>query len=339
MMKLRSGALLSGLLFVLAGLVGCSQGGSSKELVLYSARNDQLLKPLLDLYQQKHDITFQLITDNEAALLERLKSEGENTPADLLITVDAGNLWLASQEGVLTAVDSDVLKSNIPDYLRASNDEWYGLSVRARAIVYATDRVNPDELVSYEGLADPKWAGRLCLRTSKKVYNQSLVATMIATLGEEQTENIVSGWVDNLATDPHSSDTRMMEAIAAGQCDVGIGNTYYLGRLQRNDPDINLAFFWPNQDDRGTHVNVSGAGVTKHSDNKKAAIEFLEWLSSDEAQEIYAQVNLEYPAKQDIPVDPIVDAWGDFKPDVINVEQAGELQADAIRLMDRVNYR
>lgn len=331
--------LVVSLLLATATLFGCSQNNADNELVIYSARTDQLLKPLLDRYSEKTGVEFQIITDNEAALLERLKTEGQNTPADLLITVDAGNLWLASQEKVLAPVQSDILQQNIPANLRSSDNDWFGLSVRARTIVYATDRVDPSELSSYEGLADPKWEGRLCLRTSKKVYNQSLVATMIATLGAQQTEDIVRGWVSNLSTDPHSSDTKMMQAIAAGQCDVGIGNTYYLGRLQRDNSDINLAIFWPNQTDRGTHVNVSGAGITAHSDNKEAAQKFLEWLSDDEAQEIYASVNLEYPAKPDVAVDPLISAWGTFKQDVIGVEQAGALQSDAIRLMDRAGYK
>jgi len=328
---------------VIAGLValsavGCAQKEETSELVVYSARKDHLVKPLLDKYTEKTGIQFQLVTDKEAALLERLKSEGANTPADVLITVDAGNLWHASQQGVLAKVDSDVLNKNVPANLRSSDNDWYGLSVRARTIVYATDRVKPEELSTYEALADDQWQGRLCLRTSKKVYNQSLVATLISTQGESNTESLVKGWVNNLATEPFSSDTKMMNAIAAGQCDVGIGNTYYLGRLQKDNPDINLALFWPNQADRGVHVNVSGGGVTKHSKHAEAAQAFLEWLSSEEAQGLFAGLNLEYPVNPGVEVDPLVAGWGEFKQDIIKVEDAGALQADAIKLMDRAGY-
>lgn len=334
--------LLAGLFvgIVASGLSGCSKNEESdKELVIYSARNDHLVKPLLDQYTTKTGITFQLITDNEAALLERLKVEADNTPADVLITVDAGNLWHASNEGVLAQLESPILNNNIPARLRSSKNDWFGMSVRARTIVYAPDRVEPSELSSYENLADPVWEERLCLRTSKKVYNQSLVATLIATLGMDETEKVVKGWVNNLATSPYANDIKMMLAIAAGQCDVGIGNTYYFGRLQKDNPDLNLALFWPNQKDRGVHVNISGAGVTKHSKNSKAAQTFLEWLSDTEAQKMFAGLNLEYPANSSVAYDPLVKSWGKFKQDIINVEDAGALQGEAIKLMDRVGYR
>ena len=181
-------------------------------------------------------------------------------------------------------MNSATLKANIPAHLRDPDGHWFGLSVRARTIVYNPKQVKPAELSTYEDLANPKWKGRLCLRTSKKVYNQSLVAMMIARLGEPQSEKVVRGWVANLATDVFPDDTKKMEAIAAGQCDVGIVSTYYYGRLMKKKPELPLALFWPNQKDRGVHVNVSGAGVTQHAKHRAAAVKLLEWLSSEKAQ-------------------------------------------------------
>jgi iron(III) transport system substrate-binding protein len=306
---------------------------------VYSARNEQLIKPLFDAYTAKTGTRIRFVTDKEGALLARLKAEGAGTPADLLLTVDAGNLWLATREGVLTPVDSPQLKANVPAHLRDPNNHWFGLSIRARTIVYSSARVKPQELSTYEALGDAKWKGRLCLRTSKKVYNQSLVAMMIARLGEAKTEGVVRSWVANLATDEFPDDTKVMEAIAAGQCDVGIVNTYYFGRLMKKRPELKLALFWPNQADRGVHVNVSGAGVTAHAKHRDIAIQFLEWLSSSEAQNLFADENLEYPVNPKIKPAASVAAWGSFKQDTINVSEAGRLQTQAVKLMDRAGYK
>ena len=309
------------------------------EVVVYSARNEHLIKPLFDRYTQETGVQIRYITDKEGPLLQRLAAEGARTPADMLITVDAGNLWHAAQSGVLAEISSPVLEANVPVNLRDPKGRWFGLSERARTIVYSTERVQPGELSSYEGLADPKWHGRLCLRTSKKVYNQSLVASLIARHGEEGAEQIVRGWVANLAAEPFSNDTKAMEAVAAGQCDVTIVNTYYFGRLEKERPDIPLALFWPNQDSSGVHINVSGAGVTAHAKHPEAAQQLLEWLSSETAQGDFAGLNMEYPVNKTVAPDPIVSAWGTFKADDLNVNEAGRLQADAIRLMDRAGYR
>jgi iron(III) transport system substrate-binding protein len=206
-------------------------------------------------------------------------------------------------------------------------------------MVYSTERVKPEELSDYAALADERWKGKLCLRTSKKVYNQSLVAMLIAEYGEAQTESIVKGWVANLATEPFSNDTLLMEAIAAGQCDVGLVNTYYFGRLLREKPDLPIKLFWADQAGNGVHVNVSGAGVTTHAPHKEAAQSFLEWLSMPEAQSLFAGLNLEYPASPAVKADDIVLAWGSFQQSPMNVAKAGELQAIAVKLMDRAGYR
>jgi iron(III) transport system substrate-binding protein len=309
------------------------------ELVVYSARNEQLIKPLFDAYTNETGTRIKFVTDKEGALLQRLKAEGENTPADMLITVDAGNLWEASREGLLRPVNSKVLNANVPAHLRDPGKQWFGLSVRARTIFYNNQKVKPADLSSYEDLGSAKWKGRLCLRTSKKVYNQSLVAMMIAEHGEAKAEQVVRSWVANLATDPHSDDTKMLEAIAAGQCDVGIANTYYFGRLMEKKPGLPLAIFWPNQKENGVHVNVSGAGITRHAKHEKEALKLLEWLSSDKAQNLFADVNLEYPVNPALKPDPVVAAWGTFKQNVVNVAKAGELQASAVKLMDRAGYK
>lgn len=308
-------------------------------LVVYSARKEHLIKPLFDAYTAETGTNISFITDKAGPLQARLTAEGANTPADLLITVDAGNLWNAAETGLLAAIDSNILRQHVPEHLRDPHQRWFGLSIRARTIVYNTERVKPADLSTYEALADPKWKGRLCLRTSKKVYTQSLVAMMIARLGEKKTEQIVRSWVNNLATDVFSNDTRVMEAIAAGQCDVGIVNTYYYGRLMKKNPSLSLALFWPDQGGRGVHVNISGAGVTRHAKHLREAVNFLEWLSSDKAQRLFADLNMEYPINPGVRPHPRVAAWGEFKQDSINVSEAGRLQARAVMLMDRAGYK
>jgi iron(III) transport system substrate-binding protein len=240
---------------------------------------------------------------------------------------------------LLQPVKSKTLAANIPAHLRDPEGLWFGLSVRARTVVYNTGKVKPAELSTYQDLASAKWKGRLCLRTSKKVYNQSLVAMMLAEHGEANTEQIVRGWVGNLAAPVFPDDTKMMEAIAAGQCDVGITNTYYFGRLIEKSPNLPLALFWPNQAGSGVHVNVSGAGVTKYAKNPQGAVKLLEWLSSVTAQSLYADANMEYPVNPAVKPHPVVSGWGDFRQNNINVAKAGELQAAAVRLMDRAGYR
>ncbi|SFP93349.1 iron(III) transport system substrate-binding protein [Geopseudomonas sagittaria] len=326
---------------ILAALALTTLAGTvqaADEVVVYSARIDELIKPVFDQYTAKTGVKVKFITDKEAPLLARLKAEGENTPADLLITVDAGNLWQAEQEGVLKPLQSKVIDANIPSQYRSSTGAWTGLSLRARTIVYSTERVKPAELSTYEALADQNWDGRLCLRSSKKVYNQSLTATLIETHGAAKAEQIVKGWVANLATDPFADDTALIQAIDAGQCDVGIVNTYYYGRLHQQQPGLKAKLFWPNQADRGVHVNLAGAGVTKHAPHAEAAQQLLEWMTSAEAQGVFAGVNQEYPANPQVAPSKEVAAWGEFKADSIPVEVAGKRQAEAIRLMDRAGW-
>jgi iron(III) transport system substrate-binding protein len=330
-----SKALLAALsLGVLSGVAHAAD-----EVVVYSSRIDELIKPVFDAYTAKTGVKVSFITDKEAPLMARIKAEGENTPADLFLTVDGGNLWQAEQMGILQPMDSQIVKDNIPPQYRSSTDAWTGLSLRARTIVYSTERVDPSELSTYEALADENWEGRLCLRTSKKVYNQSLTATLIDTHGAQKTEEIIKGWVDNLATDAFADDTALIQAVDAGLCDVGIVNSYYFGRLHADNPDLKAKLFWPNQDGRGVHVNLSGIGLTKQAPHPEAARKLVEWMTTPEAQSIFADVNMEFPANPEVKPSPEVAAWGDFKPDTIPVEVAGKRQAEAIMLMDRAGWR
>jgi iron(III) transport system substrate-binding protein len=331
--------IATALLTMLIALPASSMAAAKDEIVVYSARKEHLIKPLFELYTANTGVEVKYITGKAGALLERLKAEGANSPADLFITVDAGNLWQAAEAGVLQPTVSDDLNSNVPANLRDPEGRWFGLSVRARTIVYNTESGAKDKLESYEGLADASWKGHLVLRTSKKVYNQSLVASLIAEHGEEQAEEIVNGWVGNLAVDPFSNDTKALEAVAAGIGDATIVNTYYFGRLMKKKPELPLAIFWPNQQTNGVHTNVSGAGITANAKNKAGAVKLLEWLSGEEAQAQFAGLNMEYPVNAKVAVDPIVEKWGEFKGNPMNVAKYGELQADAIKLMDRASYK
>ncbi len=337
LIRLTNRTLIASLaLFLTLAFVGTT---FADPLVVYTARKEHLIKPLFDQYTQKTGVKIEYITGKAPVLLQRIKSEGPRTAADLLITVDAGNLWHAANEGILLPVQSIKLTANVPEHLRDPGNQWFGLSIRARTMVYSTERVKPGELTTYEALADSLWKKRLLLRTSKKVYNQSLVAMLIAEHGEAKTEALVRGWVGNLAAAPFSNDTKVMEAILAGQGDVGVVNTYYFGRLQKKNPGLALKLFWPNQSGNGVHINVSGAGVVKHSKQKEKAVAFLEWLSSPEAQKVLADANMEYPVNAKVEPHANVAAWGSFKQNPINLAKAGEHQAQAIRLMDRAGYK
>ncbi|CAI8907576.1 putative binding protein component of ABC iron transporter PA5217 [Pseudomonas sp. IT-196MI5] len=319
-------------------LIGSTAAQAADEVVVYSSRIDELIKPVFDAYTAKTGVKVKFITDKEAPLMQRLKAEGANTPADLLLTVDAGNLWQAEQMGILQPFTSKTIDTNIPLQYRAASHAWTGLSLRARTIAYSTDRVKPSELTTYEALADKQWEGRLCLRTAKKVYNQSLTATMIEVHGAEKTEEILKGWVKNLSTDVFSDDTAVLEAISAGQCDVGIVNTYYYGRLHKQKPDLPVKLFWPNQADRGVHVNLSGIGLTQHAPHPEEAKALVEWMTTPEAQKIFADVNQEFPANPAVAPSEEVAAWGKFIADTLPVEIAGKRQAEAIRMMDRAGW-
>ena len=325
------------LLAALAVAGPCATSGDGGEVVIYSARHYGQ-EPAFDAFTKKTGIQIKMLNGDAGQMFERLRAEGDKTPADLLLTVDAGNLWNAARAGLLAGVTSAELSKNIPAHLRDPEGRWVGLTMRARTIVYNARKVGSGELSTYEALGDPRWKGRLCLRTSSYIYNQSLLATMIRRHGEPRTEQIVRGWVANQPT-LINGDTKIIDAIAAGQCDVGLVNSYYLARILKKDPATPVAIFWANQQTTGTHVNVSGAGVTAHAKNRANAVRFLEYMSGLEAQQLFADVSMEFPANSKAEVNAIVKAWGPFKQDDINIAAAGEFQAAATRLADRAGYK
>ncbi len=315
------------------------------EVNIYSARGEELIKPLLDRFTAETGVRVNLVTGKADALLQRLQSEGVNSPADLLITTDAGRLYRAKEAGVTQAVTSERLNAAIPAAYRDPDGHWFGLSLRARPILYVRDKVQPAELSSYEDLADPKWKGRICIRSSDNVYNQSLVASLIANQGAEATEAWAKGLVGNLARPPKGGDRDQILAAAAGQCDLAIANSYYFAGMltsaetEQRKAANKLGLFWPNQEGRGTHVNISGAAMTISAHNKDEAVKLLEYLASDAAQTWYAETNGEYPVRPEVPVSATLAAWGEFKPDSLNLERLGELNGEAVRLMDRAGWK
>jgi len=315
------------------------------EVNIYSARKEALIKPILDQFTKETGINVNLVTGKADTLLKRLEVEGKNTPADILLTVDVARLVRAKEKGLFQAVDSDVLENTIPEYYRDDKNLWFGLSLRSRVIVYAPDRVKAEDLSSYENLADSKWENRICIRSSSNVYNQSLVASMIAHSGVEKTEAWVVALVKNFARSPKGGDRDQIKAVAVGVCDVAIVNNYYLaGMLVSSQEDqVTLAkkikLFWPNQNGRGAHMNVSGAGILKPAKNKQEAIQLLEYLVSDQAQQWYAEANHEYSINPDIVTSEILKSWGKFKADNINLSLLGKYNADAVLLMDRAGWK
>ena len=315
------------------------------EVNVYSARQEALIKPLLDEFTKKTNIKVNLVTGKGDALLTRLVNEGRNSPADVLLTVDAGRLHRAQESDVLQPIKDKEINSLIPKNLRSIDNMWFGLSIRARVIMFASDRVNESELESYESLSDEKWKGRICIRSSSNIYNQSLVAGMIAQNGLEKTEAWLQKFTDNFARKPTGGDRDQIKAVAAGECDIAISNSYYLGHML-NSSDLKqraaaeqVTLFWPNQKDRGTHINISGAGVTKHSKNIENAKTLIAFLANDESQRWYADKNNEFPIRDNVEVSPTLDAWGPFIADQMNVSQLGKFNADAIKAMDRAGWK
>lgn len=332
-------------LAVITAAIALCTNALAAEVNVYSARKEALIKPLLDQFTSESGVKVNLVTGKADALLKRLTTEGVNSPADLFITTDAGRLHRAKEADVLQPTSSETLNAAIPASYRDPEGYWYGLSVRARVITYIKDRVDPKQLSTYEALADEQWKGRICIRGSDNIYNQSLVASMIAADGEAATQQWADGFVKNFSRDPKGGDRDQVKAAAAGVCDLAIVNTYYLGAMI-NSKDENeqtaaskVALFWPNQNDRGTHVNVSGAGVTRSAKNKEAAIKLLEFLASEKAQGWYASVNQEYPVRPGVEWSETLKQWGTFKADTLNLSLLGENNPAAVRLMDRAGWK
>ncbi|HEX2052264.1 MAG TPA: extracellular solute-binding protein [Actinomycetota bacterium] len=328
---------------MLLGLVvlsstACTGANSSGDVVrVYSGRHYGEEETFQRFFEET-GIQVEFLFGSDAELRERIEAEGENTQADVYMTVDAGNLYLAAEEGVFQPLESGILEDSIPQSLRDPENRWFGLGVRSRTIVYNPERVQPSELSTYEALTDPKWKGRLCMRDSSNVYTQSMVASLVSHHGYEGAVGILKGWVAN-ETEILGSDVLVLETIAEGGCDVGLTNHYYLARELEDDEDFGVDLFWANQGDRGVHVNVSGAGVTQNADNPELARRLLEWLATD-GQDDFVRSNHEYPANPGVEPDALVlEHFGnDFKRDQLGAADYGSLNAQAIRAMDEAGY-
>ena len=323
-----------------------SAQAQDKVLNLYSSRHYQTDEALYTGFTRLTGIRINRIEAGEDALIERIRNEGARSPADVLITVDAGRLWRAEQRGLFQPVKSARLEERIPESLREPGGNWFGFSLRARVIAYNKAKVGPGEIQTYQELADPKWKGRVCMRSSTNVYNLSLMGALIDHLGEAKAEEWAKGVRANLARDPKGGDTDQLKSVAAGECDVTVSNQYYYARLARSQkPDDkrvadSIGIVFPNQNSWGTHVNISGAGVLKNAPNREAAIKFLEYLASDEAQRYFADGNNEWPVVANVKVDnPVLGALGDFKRDTLNVAVLGRNQPSSQKLYDRVAWK
>lgn len=341
--KLRwASAILSAVLVTVSPLAGAQD----KVLNLYSSRHYETDEALYSRFTAQTGIKINRIEGGEDPLIERLRNEGDRSPADVLITVDAGRLWRAEQLGLFQPVKSKILESRIPSTYRHPDGLWFGFSSRARIIAYSKERVKPGDIASYEDLANPKWKGKICTRSAGHVYNLSLISSLVSHLGEAKTEEWSKAVASNLARTPKGGDTDQLKSVAAGECDIALSNTYYYVRLLRSQkPDERevadkVAVIFPNQGNRGTHVNVSGAGVLKHAPNREAAVRFLEYLAGDEAQNYFANGNNEWPVVPSVrPDNPALASLGKFKTDTLNVGAIGKNQPTAQKIADRSGFK
>lgn len=330
----------------LLALVFCSPFACAEESVnVYSARQEALIKPLLDRFTEQTGIQVNLVSGEADPLIKRLEAEGPASPADVLLTVDVARLVRAKNAGLLQPLRSQVLEQAVPATYRDPEGYWFGLSLRSRVVVYARDRVDPAELSTYQGLTDARWAGRLCVRSSNNTYNQSLVASIIAHEGAEAAEAWARGLVANFARPPQGGDRDQIQAVAAGQCDLALVNTYYLAGMLRSERADEreaagkVAIFWPNQASTGAHINLSGAGVTRAAGRPENARRLIEFLAGAEAQQWYAEVNNEYPVRADVPVSETLAGFGGFTADALPLAELGVHTATAIEVMDRAGWK
>jgi len=335
-------ALALALLFPALAL-SSAQAAEPGEVNIYSYRQPYLINPLLKEFTDETGIKVNVIFA-EKGLIERIQAEGRNSPADLLLTVDIGNLTQATDAGIAQPIKSAELDAEIPPAYRATDATWIGLTRRARVVYASKERVKQDS-ITYEELADPKWRGKICIRSGQHVYNVALIASMIAAHGEDWTETWLKGVKANLARKPAGDDRLQVKGVYASECDLAVGNTYYMGAMLKNDKEpeqkewadsVNILF--PNTQDRGTHVNISGAVLAKYAPHKDNALKLLEFLASDKGQEMYADVNNEYPVKDGVPWSPLVESWGDFKPDAISFNEIASLRKKASELVDKVGF-
>ena len=325
-------------------MLAAPQTASAAEVNLYSERQPFLMDPLLKAFTKETGIKVNMVYIKKG-MQERLKAEGANSPADLVLTSDIGNLHNLASAGLLQPTKSPVLETNIPPQYRHPDGLWYGLTTRARVIYAHKERVKPGEVLTYEDLANPKLKGRVCTRSGKHQYNVSLLAWIIAARGEDAARAWASGVKANLARKPQGNDRAQVKAVYQGECDVALGNTYYMGKMMTNEKEpeqkdwaasVNIIF--PNQGDGGTHVNISGAAATKSSKNRESAIKLIEFLSNDAAQKIYAEDNFEYPINGGAVVHPLVASWGSFKSDKVFLAKIAENRTRATRIMDEVRF-
>ena len=331
--------LLGGIVFSLGGQA------EEAELNLYTSRHYQTDEALYDRFTELTGIKVNRLEGKGDQLIERIRSEDVNSPADILITVDAGRLWRAEQAGLFQPVQSAVLEEQVPAHLRHPDGLWFGFSTRARLIYYNKEEIAADAVSSYEDLADPRWQGRVCIRSSGNIYNQSLLGAMIAADGEAEAEGWAEGVVSNFARNPTGGDTDQIRSVAAGECGLAVANSYYFARLLKSDKADDKAVVervgvvFPNQAGRGAHVNVSGAGVLKNAPHPEAAVKFLEYLVSEEAQRYFADGNNEYPVVNGVAANSVLEQLGSFKADPVNVSVLGENQPQAQRIFDRVGWQ
>lgn len=323
---------------------------AAEEVNVYSSRHYSTDQALYDGFTEATGIEVNLIEAEGDALIERLQAEGEASPADVFVTADASRLARAVEAGVFQPIASETLSAAIPENLRHPEGLWFGFSMRVRAIVYAKDRVDPGEITSYEDLADPAWEDRICIRSSSNVYNQSLVASLIAADGLDAAEAWAEGIVANMARKPQGGDTDQIKAVAAGECDVAVANHYYLARLMTSDNEEDQAvadavgIIFPNQEGpdqegRGAHANISGAGVAAHAPHKEAAVRFLDYLATPEAQSYFAAGNQEWPVVDGVKLSPVLEEWSGFEVDTVQMDSYGENNADALKAMDRAGWQ
>ncbi|MFM9271432.1 Fe(3+) ABC transporter substrate-binding protein [Halomonas elongata] len=320
-------------------------GAAAEELNIYSARHYDSDQALYDAFTEETGIEVNVLEGDSDQLIQRIQREGAASPADVMMTVDAGRLWRAEQEGIFASVESATLAERLPDAMRHPEGKWFGFSQRVRAIFYNPDKIDADEIATYEDLADPRFEGEVCIRSSNNIYNQSLLASLIAHDGAEQAEAWAQGVVDNMARDPEGGDRDQIRGVASGECDLAVGNHYYYVRMLKSDDDAQreaaekVEILFPNQEGRGAHVNVGGAGMVEGAPHPENAVRFLEFLASDEAQALFASGNHEFPVVDGVEVDDVLASWGDFKKDSLNVSQLGENNPEAIKIFDRVGWR
>ena len=317
----------------------------SAQINLYTHRHYDSDKILFEKFTKETGIKINVIKGSADQLIQRMISEGKNSPADILLTVDAGRLHRAKEAGVLQSVNSETIDKNVPSEMRDPDGFWYGLTVRARVIVYAKDRINSNELSTYEDLATAKWKGKIAIRSSGNIYNQSLMASLIEANGSRRALRWAIGIRKNMARAPRGNDRDQVRAVAAGLADIAVVNTYYLGILanskEKKDRDVfnKVSVFFPNQNNRGTHINISGAGIAKYSKNKSDAIKFIEFLTSPEAQETFGKVNYEYPLFIENNKSDLLKSWGSFKADKQNLSILGIRNSEAVKLFDRADWK